>query len=118
MDVFGKKGWSIEKTRKEFAKYAKQTRDYLAKHPNIEPLAKKRIMETLSYYDKVVKDPTYINRNGGGYGCIYTASGAYGDKFRWSNNKGLADAILAGKDTGFELVKPGSYKTGDIIQLG
>ena len=118
MDVFGKKGWSIEKTKKEFAKYAKQAREYLQKNPNIEPLAKKRIENTIKYYDKVVEDPTYLNRNGGGYGCIYTASGSYGDNMRYSNNKQLADAILAGKDTGYEIVEPGDYKVGDIIQLG
>lgn len=118
LDVFGKKGWSIEKTRKEFTKYAKQAREYLQKNPNIEPLAKKRIESALKYYNKVIKDPTYLNRNGGGYGCIYTASGAYGDNMRYSSNVQMANDILSGKDTGYELVEPGNYKVGDIIQLG
>lgn len=118
MDIFGKKKWSVEKTRKEFSKYSKQAKQYLLDNPNIEPLAKKRIQEAIKYYDKVVQDPNYITKNGGGFGCIYTASGAYGDNMRYTNNRQLANDILAGKDTGYEIVDDDNYKVGDIIQLG
>lgn len=118
MDVRGKKGWNDERIRKEFTKYAEKTQKYLDEHPNLEPLARQRIQETLNYYNKVKENPSYIDKHGGGFGCITTASGAYGNSnVRW-NNKQFANEILSGKDTGFAIVEPGDYRKGDIIQLG
>lgn len=125
LDLRGKKyNWDDQKIKQEFTKYANETREYLKKHPNLEPLAKKRILETLSYYEKVAKNPKYHDKNGAGFGCIYTASGAYGDQFRYQNNRRLTDAIRRGEDTGFEVVNydpirdTGKLKVGDILQLG
>ena len=118
MDVRGKKGWDDNRIRKEFTKYANDAQKYLKQNPNLEPLAKKRIQEALDYYKKVAKNPKYLDTHGGGFGCIYTASGSYGDDYRNLNNKKLSDDIQKGKDTGFIQIQPDEYVVGDIIQLG
>lgn len=122
LDLYGKRKWSEDKVKTEFNYYISVAENYLRNNPNIEPLAKKRIQNTIKYYKKVVADPSYINKYGGGFGCIYTASGAYGDQFRYASNSDLANKILAGKDTGFQLVRdlgnPHQWKVGDIVQVG
>lgn len=122
LDVYGKKKWSEDKVKAEFKSYISVAENYLKNNPNIEPLAKQRIQNTIRYYKKVVADPHYIDKYGGGFGCIYTASGAYGDKFRYASNSDLANKTLAGKDTGFEIVdsvrNPFDWKVGDIVQVG
>ena len=118
MDVRGKRGWDNDRIRKEFTKYARDAEKYLKENPNLEPLAKQRMREVIEYYKKVASNPAYIDTHGGGYGCIYTASGAYGDAYRKQNNKNLSDAIARGEDTGFIQIQPNSYEVGDIIQIG
>lgn len=118
MDVRSKKGWDDKRIRKEFTKYVNEAQNYLNNNPNLNPLTKQRIQETLNYYKKVAKDPKYIDSHGGGFGCIYTASGVYGDKYKRLNNKQLSDAIARGEDTGFIQVFADEYKVGDIVQMG
>lgn len=122
LDVYGKKKWSEDRVKTEFKYYITVAENYLRNNPDIEPLAKQRIQDTISYYKKVVADPHYIDRYGGGFGCIYTASGAYGNKFRYASNSDLANKTIAGKDTGFEIVdvvhNPFDWKIGDIVQVG
>ena len=118
MDVRGKKGWNDERIRKEFTQYAVEAQNYLNNHHNLDPLTKQRIQESLTYYKKVAKNPKYIDTHGGGFGCIYTASGVYGDKYKKLNNKQLSDAIARGDDTGFIQIFPDEYQVGDIVQMG
>ena len=122
LDLYGKRKWSEDKVKTEFKFYISVAENYLRNNPDIEPLAKQRIQNTIKYYKKVVENPHYIDKYGGGFGCIYTASGAYGDQFRYASNSDLANKTLAGKDTGFQIIKdlgsPYQWKVGDIVQVG
>ena len=125
------KNMTQEQVRDLFIGYRDEAQRYLDSHPNISSEARKKVQRNINYYDRVIKDPQTVSRKGSGigFGCIYSASGAFDQedlssarrgKVVFANNRQLAQSIKNNSDSPYEILpwKGTKLKVGDIIQIG